>query len=215
MKKISLVVLMMCVCVGGDSFFADTVLASFDFKKSEVNVKVGVDGGENNLKTELNLNNVIRTADGRMDSEVGFSLAGEYLVPVSDIFKIGAGLEYLLPRKPDKNYEIKFAYLPIYLTAQVNPFSSAKGVFFKGNVGYVVLFDTGKFKDQFVSSVDYKKKGGIYCAFGTGYEFPFGLVLELMYSYYRSEVKMTAVVEELNIIQYHKVGVNVGYKFKL
>jgi len=84
--------------------------------------------------------------------------------------KFGAGLQYLFPRKLDTNYDEKLSFLPVYITAQINPY---RGFFIKGNLGKNIYCGVD---ERFLDDVS----GGLYYAIGLGYEFSFGLIVELL-----------------------------------
>ncbi|MDR1434294.1 hypothetical protein [Candidatus Endomicrobiellum devescovinae] len=143
--------------------------------------------------------------------------------------KFGVGLKYLLPTqaktdllKNNDGKSAKFSYLPIYFTLQINPFVKSneeylKGLFVKGDIGYNAYFSSNfkeLFNDQGFSST--KDKGGLYYAFGAGYEFPFGLVFDITYGIYKSSFEASSRDGKVkNDFTYSCVGLNVGYKFKI
>jgi len=184
-------------------FTAGAALAAGE---SFINVKLGLDPIGNADINSFGLG-------GSKNTKIGFSLAGEYLYQSTDMFSIGGGVEYLLPRQFDVSDGPKLSYLPIYATVKVNPIETAKEVFFKANLGYVVLFDMSD-----VPGAD--KKGGMYYAIGAGYELPMGLTVDLFYSIYNTKLSYTGdflgtpITVDVNCT-YSKVGLNVGYKFKI
>ena len=149
------------------------------------------------------------------DVNLGISLGGEYLYAINDVFSIGAGLQYLLPRNGEVSMgghstEVNsLSWLPIYATVQANPISEMKEMFFKANIGYSVLFD---FDIPEAGSESLDKKGGLYWAIGAGYEFPSGLTLEATYESFYSSASSGHVTVDL---PYGKIGISAGYKFKL
>lgn len=193
MKKILAVAVMMVFCAGVG--FAD------------LNVKVGLD-----MVGKMTID-----GDGEkmsVGNELGFSFAADYMYPVHDMIKIGAGAQYLVARDMDadsnSNEKFSSSYLPIFASIQVNPFSEAAGLFFKGNIGYNVLYDSGADFD----GEDVDEKGGVYFGLGFGYEFDMGLFFDAMYGYYGSKLEGEGDGEELktNTSQF---TFSVGYKFKL
>ncbi|MDR1103855.1 MAG: hypothetical protein LBK92_00635, partial [Endomicrobium sp.] len=81
----------------------------------EINAKIGFDS-ENKIK-------YVNTQETGTSGS-GYSVSAEYLYHISnlDFLKFGAGAQYLFPRKLDKNYTPKISLLPVYITAQINPF---------------------------------------------------------------------------------------------
>ncbi|MDR1434319.1 outer membrane beta-barrel protein [Candidatus Endomicrobiellum devescovinae] len=162
--------------------------------------------GELNIKAGLNLTSLKRMdllRSQKFDAEKlnpSGSLCGEYLISgerlVSNLnfLKIGLGLKYLFPSEfKIKNTSIpdfKLSFLPIYFTLQANPFIKSnneglKGMFVKGDIGYNAYFSQNvkEIGNNDGNIVQFKKsKGGLYYAFGAGYEFPSGLVFDITYS---------------------------------
>ncbi|MCL2484679.1 MAG: porin family protein [Endomicrobia bacterium] len=188
MKKLVLAVLA-AVFMAGAAFAAES--------DSFINFKVGLDV-MGNTKSDM-------PGDDE-NTKMGFSVAAEYLFAANDIFCFGGGLEYVLPREIDNEYGQKISFLPVYVTVKANPIETAKEVFFKANIGYVVMFDVTDLPSN------YDKSGGLYYAIGAGYEFPAGLAVDLTYGIYNT--KITAGGKDYDG-SYSKVGINVGYKFKL
>ncbi|MDR2427534.1 MAG: hypothetical protein LBD19_01110 [Endomicrobium sp.] len=208
-----------------------SALASDNF--GELNVKAGV-----NLCTDLNLKlNGTKSEDGEFGSKPCASFAGEFLVPAEhlvsslDFLKFGVGLKYLTSAKiiPNAGFTFKgqsqkLSYLPIYFTLQINPFvrsneESLKGLFVKGDIGYNAYFSSNLKKvynyDEVELSV--KDKGGLYYAFGAGYEFPFGVVFDITYGVYKSSFEWNSNNSKSYKFKVTNscVGLNVGYKFKI
>jgi hypothetical protein len=109
---------------------------------------------------------------------------------------------------------------------QINPFVKSneeylKGLFVKGDIGYSA-YSSSNFKELNTSpesSINIKDKGGLYYAFGAGYEFPCGLVFDITYGIYKSSVEISENMENIDKVKidftYSCVGLNVGYKFKI
>jgi len=171
-------------------------LSGAAFAAGEINVKFGVDVA-GNLSAKANGDNSSK------DMNTGINLQGEYLAVLSDIVKVGAGLQYLFPRNLDGvSGAYGLSFLPIYATVEVNPIEAAKEVFFKANLGYGLVFPE--------SGGD--SESGLYWAIGAGYNFPFGLIVDLSYGWHYFSVSDFG-----NSIDYtySKLGINVGYKFKI
>jgi hypothetical protein len=160
---------------------SDIALANW----GEINAKFGLD-----FPTKNKLCQDMSAYSGK-----GQSISLECLlhIPLLSFFKFGAGGEYLLPRKINEDYSKKFSALPIYLTAQINPFFG--GLFIKGNFGRNIYSSIDK---KFFKNVS----GKYYYAVGIGHEFSFGLIVEFIYSIY-----------EASDISYAKNTLNFGYKF--
>ncbi|MDR1104478.1 MAG: outer membrane beta-barrel protein [Endomicrobium sp.] len=202
--------------------------------------------GELNVKAGLNLSTKFKSELELTNRELlfanlkpGVSFAGEYLILAEhlvsslDFLKFGVGLKYLLPTKlKDNDLTLavklaKFSYLPIYFTLQINPFVKSneeylKGLFVKGDIGYSA-YSSSNFKELLNNSpisTNIKDKGGLYYAFGAGYEFPCGLVFDITYGIYKSSVEVSENMENMEKrdkinFTYSCVGLNVGYKFKI
>lgn len=177
------------------------------FAAGDLNIKIGIDALGNTYINDTSSPYAKERIENSFGTNASVSFAGEYLFPVHKIIKVGGGLEYLLHRefKMDDKNKSKISYLPIYATIQVNPLEDS-GLFFKGNIGYSVLLDI---KDSETSD----KKGNIYFALSTGYEFDFGFLFEVGYSYYKGSV--TGGRDNNIDLNYSKMGINLGYKFKL
>ncbi|MDR2437723.1 MAG: hypothetical protein LBD17_06680 [Endomicrobium sp.] len=169
----------------------DSALANW----GEINAKFGLD-----YPTKNKLYEDISAYSGK-----GQSVSLECLLHILmlSFLKFGAGVEYLLPRKFDKDYSETFSFCPVYITVQINPFLG--GLFIKGNFGQNIYSDIDK---EILADVS----GGQYYDMEIGYELPFGLIVELAHSNY----KASGTVRLLPVnISYSKNSINVGYKFKI
>jgi hypothetical protein len=196
---------------------------------ADLNVKAGF-----NYQQKMDIKTDGYRGDGKLCE--GYHLNCEYLTPLISAFKIGGGVEFCFPRmRKDAGRSLEFSWLPIYFTVQVNPFQNGeneKGIFFKGNIGYIVDFSSTEAWIDAPTKVD--DKGGLYFALSTGYELPCGLILEIIYSQYRtnserSEDKIRTYKsywtgETYSYIDtvtsswdffYSRIGINVGYKFNI
>ena len=194
-------------------FMAGVVLAN-----GEVNVGLGLALG-GTVKVDRSMSAGLGPSESNSESAQigGISLYGEYLYLINDIIKVGGGLQYLIEREvADASGESpKFSYLPIYLTVQVNPISTAKEIFLKGNIGYSLLF-TDSVVMGYGPGVDRDEKGGLYYGISAGYEFPFGLVASVSYDVYSSETKYSIGGNYDKFeYTYSIIGLNAGYKFKI
>jgi hypothetical protein len=166
----------------------------------EINAKIGWDGRG---KTEN-----LYKQEGKSGS--GYSISAEYLthLPKLDFLKIGAGLQYLFPRKIDTNHDEKISFLPAYITAQINLY---RGFFIKGNLGKNIYCGVD---ERFLQDLS----GGLYYAMGLGYEFSFGLILEITHNKYECTGtfgKSTLYSGDYGSLSYSKNILSLGYKFKI
>ena len=134
------------------------------------------------------------------DVNTGFSLGAEYLYPVHEIIKVGAGVEYWFDRKIDDNpANVKFSQIPLYATAQIC-FPELKELYFKANLGWAFA--------QTKSDYGNGSGNGFLWGLGAGYELPYNIFAEAMYtmSYPKNdETKLTV----------GGFGINIGYRFGL
>jgi hypothetical protein len=96
--------------------------------------------------------------------------------------------------------------MPVYISAEISPISAVREIYFKGNMGYNVLFDYD------VTGFE-NASGGVYLGFGAGYVFDFGLMLELMYGYYYGSGE-TPYGGNMSL-SYGKIGLSAGYRFNI
>ena len=178
MKKLVLLVVTAVVFMAGAAF-----------AEGEINVKLGLDvAGEASY-----------SRGGSVDINTGVNVQGEYLAVATDILKAGGGLQYLLPRNQDGvSGDHGVSFLPIYATVEVNPIKPAKEVFFKANLGYGLAIPEG----------DGDTESGLYYAIGAGYNFPFGLILDISYAWH-------TITSGDADFTYSKIGLNAGWKFKI
>ena len=195
MKKLVLALLAVAVMAG--AAFAEG---------EEMKVKVGLEMANN-----LNESN----SGGNIDMDMGFGGSLEFLFPVASIVKIGPGIgvSYAgIKQTPDmkaNGVTESFTNVPIYATIEVNPIKEAPGVFFKGSLGLNI--GTLSVSGPSIMGVNSGSSSGsgIYYGIGAGYQFPFGLFLDAMYS------GNGAAEEGGGTITYSKVSISAGYKFAL
>lgn len=215
MKKIFVFAVLMLLC-------ANAALAAWsEFEDTEINIRAGVDlPGRFDIEVE--------DMAKKFDTEIGASASIELLAPTAyEKFKIGFGVEYLYYRIYEMKSKIldydfvndvwiiageetlkpQISFLPVYLTLQVNPFGSAKGLFVKGNIGYIA------YAEAYDKSGHHTFSGNLYWAFASGYEFASGFLFDVSYSAYYGEYDSDAALSPK--FTYYKFGFNVGYKFKL
>jgi len=201
MKKLVLAVLAVAVIAGAASA-----------KGSEFKIKVGLEtAGSTSISAGGD------SVSG-LGTNLGVGAAAEFLFPVCSIVKIGPGLEASFARNiNDKRftgngYTTSLFFVPVYVTIEVNPIKSAPEVFFKGNIGYNI----GQMTQAFNGSVlDSSPSGetGLYYGLGAGYQFPFGLFLDAMYSVNR----LSDSLDDFGgyALTYSKLTISAGYKFNL
>ncbi|MCL1972094.1 MAG: porin family protein [Endomicrobia bacterium] len=156
-----------------------------------------------------------------IDSDIGLGMALEFLFPVSNIVKIGPAIGYSFARYLKLSDSMQavtninkqsLSFVPIYATIEVNPIKSAAEVFLKGNIG--VNYGTvsvegtipafGPFPAYPYKTSDYHL--GFYYGLGAGYNFPFGLFLDALYSW-------NIMYEVGGSITYSKLTISAGYRF--
>jgi hypothetical protein len=192
MKKSILLVLLV------SSFFSmsTNVYCDDNDLDEEINLKIGID-----LKKQFHG----LSYDSLKETNSGFSLGIENLVPVYDYIRCGIGLEYCA--FPVKINKMALSAVDIYATLKVKPFMNSdklhlRRAYLKINLGYskVLL----KFENLF-------RGGGLYFAIGPGIETPKGIFFELNGSILNS---LSAPADNIDDIDssFFKVGLNVGYK---
>ncbi|MDR1941508.1 MAG: hypothetical protein LBQ47_04205 [Endomicrobium sp.] len=140
------------------------------------------------------------------------TISGEYIRSVvGQYLKIGGGFEFMIPKFRDVDsyssyHNDAIFFLPLYLSLQTNPVQPVPELFFRLNLGYNIFF----YDDSVGSAWD--QKGGLYYAFVTGWEFPFGLFVDLTYAFYNASLESSRYINEYDIT-YSRVAVGVGYKF--
>ena len=192
MKKVLALLVAVVFCTG-------TALAQGD-----LNVKVGFP--LNHSYGEIG-NNSLNTV------QYDFALSADYMYPVTDIIKVGGGVEmsyrkaFAKVNRFENNQEI--LNLPVYASFEIKPFKSMEELFLKANVGYVVF---SNYYTNSSAEVD-DNEGGLYFSVGAGYELPIGIFFDVTYkSYsYSYEFKRGDKTEVTD----GSVGFNIGYKFKL
>jgi hypothetical protein len=228
MKRITSVLFAVSMLVVGSNDVALSQYYSFDDNFGELNVKVG---SQFLGKMDVNYKNAgPDDKNGTRDSDIGFIVTGEFLIPFRHFLddmnslQFGAGLSYSFPRRINTaSSTYSYSYLPVYFTLQVNPFINSfeeylNGIFVKVNIGYNVLSD---FKMEDSTNYKFDNTRGIYYGFFAGYEFQFGLIFDLGYNVYKSESEFYDVVGDVTgtkksmNLTCTNVTFSVGYKFKI
>ena len=208
---------------------------------SEINVKLGADLVNALYSDEKHSSGVEQSVSERY--KAGFSVSGEYLYLVSNVLKVGGGIEYLFAREKQEG-QLSFSFgsrdysaLPVFITLQLNPVEN--GFFIKGNFGYVASFgiDYKTFFRMDMGSGDVfetyeeisDEKGGIYYGLAVGYEFSAGLIIETSFDCYngKSTYKQSNFEYSNDVLvqqskhkadidnSFYRAGIKIGYKFKL
>jgi hypothetical protein len=216
--------------------------------KLDLNLKAGVDftgklGGKYQGTVKVNDDSESTSKlDVSGDTSGGMSFFAEALIPVNKALKLGAGFGYLPPirvssleidNKKIEPQTMDLSFVPIYAAVQLNPINSVPEVFFKGNIGFALAYMTLKDVNISVTGFDDKNEtldldsAGLYLELATGYEFGFGLILQLAYTYiyvntmshdltiHYSTGYEYSLKDEFTDISYSKLGITLGYKFKL
>lgn len=154
------------------------------------------------------------------DTETGFSVGVDYLHPVSDMFALGAGVEYQMNRKI-KDTSAEFGFVPVYVTGMLAPFKaknsedSMKTVvpYAKVNLGYDVGY-TGNDEFKFLGS---SLNGGMYWAAGIGAKLPYNIMIDLTYSSFAGEheIDVPLLGSVTSDDTFTQLGLNIGYAFDL
>jgi hypothetical protein len=180
----------------------------------------GILFAELKLRTSIDISGEIETKSSgysyynhKEDVDTSFTLSGDYLRSIGGLgnyLKIGGGFEVMAPKlrtSDKKEYDGEvFFFMPLYLSLQTNPVPPVPELFFRFNLGYNIVY-----LDDYVGSA-WDKKGGIYYAFVTGWEFPFGLFFDITYAFYNASLDSSRYVNDFDIT-YNRLGVGVGYKF--
>jgi len=167
---------------------AIAVMAGSAFAQgAEMKVKVGLDSG---------------VSDFESSGTHGVCASAEFVFPVDSMVKIGPGVGISFIQVYNSNSTINF--VPIYGTIEISPIKSAPGVFFKGNIGFSVGDVSGSFESG--------SYGGIYYGLGAGYEFPFGLFFDALYSW--TTMNGTSSWSG-NFTTFKKFTISAGYKFAI
>jgi opacity protein-like surface antigen len=159
--------------------------------------------------------------------------------------KVGLGLQYLFPRSVDNIAGApEFSWTVIYISAKYSPFvqryvapvapapvvkgrqpapvvkpvvveNPLAGLFFKLNLGYAAAYISDIALGSKLS--DKEDKTGYYYGIAAGYDFDNGLFVEAVYDFYDTKTNITKKDTRLEteVGSFSKVGLNVGYKFKI
>ncbi|MDR2425617.1 MAG: hypothetical protein LBD46_00300 [Endomicrobium sp.] len=174
---------------------------------------------EFNLRTSIDFQGEYKQKDVRtFDAETSATFSGDYLRSIGglgDYLKIGGGFEVLIPRLYKYNsveVDDVFWFFPLYLSIQTNPIRPVPELFFRFNLGYNLFYIDTNYD---VSGWNETYTGGLYYAFVTGWEFQFGLFLDITYAFYNGNIKQerSFYATKESDFTYSRLGIGVGYKF--
>ncbi len=135
------------------------------------------------------------------DVETGYTLTGEYKIPMDAMWTYGAGISYQLDREFDDSSSDEFNFTSVYAIGQYNLEDSP--TYLLGHLGYNTF-------DGSESSLDYS--GGLYYGLGAGFNFGQSnqYVAEFIYSVNSGEVENGGDTTD---VDYSKISMSVGMKF--
>ena len=143
MKKLSILVLVLSlVLISGSAFAQNDMMMS----------------GEWFIGANYDMGGSLKDADDSYDTDAGFSITGEYVMPYRDKMSLGGGITYQLARKL-KDSEAEFNFIPLYGLVK---YDLEEGAYVVGHLGYN-LFNGN---DDFVGAGELG--GGLYYAAGFG-----------------------------------------------
>jgi hypothetical protein len=182
MKKLTVLLLLLALVV-----FSSSALAQ---NQGYFEAKLGLDF----------MGEIDRESLGEDDVKSGVTVAGEYKIPMDNVWTYGAGLAYQLDREIDDGSGDEFNFTSIYALAQYDLADSS--TYLVGHLGYNTF-------DGSNSSVDYN--GGLYYGFGAGFLFgeTNNYTAEFLYSVNNGEVETPDTLD----VDYSKVTMSVGMRF--
>jgi len=142
---------------------------------------------------------------GSSSTNVGITLAAEYLHAFTRNTKIGAGMEVMLPRGFSMSGldSPRFSFLPVYATIQMSPLPGNRDVFFKFNLGYSIIANLDNTS---------RSRGGVYWALGGGYDFSDSWFLEVMYKVYNGSARVAGINFDTD---YRVLSLGIGRRFNI
>lgn len=134
------------------------------------------------------------------DVDSGVTIAGEYKIPMDNVWTYGAGLTYQLDREVDDGTGHEFNFTSIYALGQYDLADSS--TYLVGHLGYNT-FD-GDFFDDY--------SGGFYYGLGAGFVFgeTSNYTAEFLYSVNSGEVEDGPDTYD---VDYSKITMSVGMRF--
>lgn len=184
MKKTLVVLIVMALMLFSFNVFAQA--------QSSWSVKAGID-----FASEMDVE------DDTYDTTMGYSIIGEYKMPYSDNFKVGAGLAYQLDREleVEDGENADFGFTPFYGLMEYQMTDSP--LYFLGHLGFATLsFDHPDAEDS---------SGGFYYALGGGMDFGESYEAEVLYTKNSGEVDFGE--ESPRDVDYSKFTVTFGMRF--
>lgn len=144
------------------------------------------------------------TESAKEDTQMCFSVGGEYLFVIGKDLSIGAGFEYQLSRKI-KQATIGFSFIPIYALGRYQ-FDS---FYLTAKAGYNLF----QIEEQAPKPIELK--GGLFYGIGGGVVFADAWQVEVLYSVNNGRLTRKDVPKnELKMDwKYSKIGLSVGYMF--
>mgnify|MGYP006432922541 CR=1 FL=1 len=174
MKKIMVILVVMAMFLFSFNVFAQA--------QSSWSVKAGIDFGSE-LEVDGNDHN----------SEMGYSLIGEYKMPYRQNWNLGAGLAYQLDREEETNNS-NFGFTPFYGLAEYR--MQASPLYFLGHLGYASF--------RYDEATD--TSGGLYYALGGGMDLGQRYEAEVLYTSNSGE-------SDNKDVDYSKITVTFGMRF--
>jgi len=168
MKKIMVVLVVMAMFLFSFNVFAQA--------QSSWSVKAGID-----FASEMDFDfpaEIEGPGEETYDTEMGYTLIGEYKMPYSNNINFGAGLAYQLDREVDfgEGDTGDFGFTPFYGLAEYRMEESP--FYFVGHLGYASLsFDYTSEDGEVTDS-----SGGLYYALGGGMDLGESYEAELLYT---------------------------------
>lgn len=134
------------------------------------------------------------------DVETGYTLTGEYKIPMDAMWTYGAGVSYQLGREVDVTNGDDFNFTSVYALGQYNLEDSP--TYLLGQLGFATL-DGDKYDDY---------SGGLYYGLGAGFNFGQSnqYVAEFIYSVNSGEYDNGGTTVD---VDYSKISMSVGMKF--
>jgi hypothetical protein len=186
MKKTMVVLLVMVMFLFSFNVFAQA--------QSSWSVKLGID-----FASEVD----VEGEDEPFDSDMGYSVTGEYIMPYRNGFDLGAGITLQLDREmeiPDDS-KADFSFTPIYGLVEYTMDNGP--LYFIGHLGFASF------------SVDHEmvedSSGGLYYALGAGMYITDQYTADILYTNNSGEIEDTENV--IRDADYSKFTVSVGMRF--
>ncbi|MDR2192347.1 MAG: hypothetical protein LBO62_05685 [Endomicrobium sp.] len=192
-------------------------VSNFVFAAMAVIFMAGTVFAEFNLRTSVDVSGKYEAGDVSADVDTSAALSGEYMRRAAgDYLRLGGGFEFSLPKTykyQGKEMDEPFWFFPLYISVQSNPIKPAPELFFRLNLGYDVAYTDGNIEEsEYIRTF----AGGLYYAFVTGWEFPFGLFFDIKYSVHNGSVTFDHIHSSYSYkidSVYTNFSVGIGYKF--